>query len=182
MHGDVELVERLQQVEGFGDVAGFDMLNGVGEEHGAVLEGEVEMLQLDHAVADGACNGDTLFVDALNGAVETALHGMFHGETCSRIDVADGLVEHKGQRRLVHAPAMGVVDVEEINSLGAVEPELHVFDFIVDKAPQYWVFKGHTSQFGIVFLCKFGKTDTRAHLAALVGVLYHDFNGIHDKK
>ena len=157
------------------------MLYGIGEEHGAVLEGEVEALQFYHAFADGAGNGDAFFVDAFDGAVETALHGVFHCEVRCGVGVADGFVEHEGQRRLVHAPAMRVVDIEEEDCFGVVETELHVLHFVVYKGSQYRVFKGHASQFCIIFLCEFGKADTWAHLAALVGVFYYDFEGVHVK-
>ena len=76
---------------------------------------------------------------------------------------------------------MRVVDVEEEDCFGVVETELHVLHFVVYKGSQYRVLKGHASQFCIIFLCEFGKADTWTHLAALVGVFYYDFDGVHVK-
>ena len=163
VHGDVELGEGLEQFEGLGVVGVLDLLYGIGEEHGAVLEGEVQMLELNHALADVLSGDKTVFVGIVDSAVEAALHGVLDGKGSHGVGVAHGFVEHEGEGGLVHAPTMGVVDVKEVDGLWIVKAVLHVFHFIVDKGSEDGVLQGHATQLGVVLFSQLGKTDALAH-------------------
>ena len=160
-----------------------DTVDGFGEEHRTGFEGEVEVLEFDHAVADSGGDFDAVIpVDKIDGAEEAALHRVFDLKTGIGVCVANCFVEHEGERSLVHAPSVAVVDVEETDGFGFENTVLHSFHLVIDQSAKDGVLEGKTAKIGIVFLGEGRKRGALLYLTAFACVFDDDFDGVHNIK
>lgn len=177
LHDDVELLEVGEEAIGVGDVLILDGLEGVGEEHVLAFEGDVQLLELDHAFADSLSERELVGLVVLgefNFAVVAAEERVLHFELSQGEAVADSLVEEKGEGVLVHAHALTVGDVEETDALGVVDVVGEGGDLVVDEGAEDRVLADARELGG-----EFGQGGALGYFEALACVFDDDFDFVH---